>query len=62
MGDLIGSIGGAIRGLFDSVVAAVVHVFTELVHTVNGIIPGGFPVFIVLCAIAVLVGLATFRR
>ncbi len=62
MGDLLNSIGEAIRGLFDNVVGAVVHVFTELVHTVNGIIPGGFPVFIVLCAIAVLVGLATFRR
>jgi hypothetical protein len=62
MGDLINSIGGAIRGLFDNAVAAVVHVFTVLVHTVDGILPGGFPVFIVLCAIAVLVGLATFRR
>jgi hypothetical protein len=62
MGDLISSIGGAISGVFDNAVAAVVHVFSVIVHTADGIIPGGFPVFIVLCTIGVLVGLATFRR
>jgi hypothetical protein len=62
MGGLINSIGEAISGLFDNVIAAVSHVFSVLVHTADGIIPGGFPIFIVLCVIAVLVGLATFRR
>jgi hypothetical protein len=62
MGGLINSIGEAISGLFDNVVGAVVHVVSTIVHTADGIIPGGFPVFIVLCAIAILVGLATFRR
>ncbi len=62
MGDLINNIGAAIRGLFDNAVDALVHVVSVIVHTADGIIPGGFPVFVVLCAIAVLVGLATFRR
>ena len=62
MGDLINNIGSAIRGLFENAVDAVAHVLSTIVHTANAIIPGGFPVFVVLCAIAILVGLATFRR
>ena len=41
---------------------AVSAAFGSLIHTANAWIPGGFPVFIVLATIAVLVGLATLRR
>jgi hypothetical protein len=62
MTDFFNGIGRSIGGLFDNATGAVAGAFSGLVHTVNGIVPGGFPIFVVLCAIGVLVGLATFRR
>jgi hypothetical protein len=62
MTDFIDGIGRSINGLFQNALDAVAGAFSGLVHTVNGIVPGGFPVFVILCAIGVLVGLATFRR
>lgn len=53
--DLIGE-------FFQRVIDAGVGAVGTLVHTANSIVPGGFPVFVVLCVIAILVGLATFRR
>jgi phage-related protein len=58
MTDFIDGIGRAISGLTDALAGAL----SGFVHTISAIVPGGFPVFVVLCAIAVLVGLATFRR
>jgi hypothetical protein len=62
MTDFINGIGESIGGLFQHGVDAVAGAFQGFVHTVSGIVPGGFPVFVVLCTIGVLVGLATFRR
>jgi hypothetical protein len=51
-------VGQFIQHVIDAGAGAVASV----VHTANSIVPGGFPVFVVMCVIAVLVGLATFRR
>jgi hypothetical protein len=54
----VDAIGRAIGNAID----AGAHAVATIVHTANSIVPGGFPVFVVLCVIAILVGLATFRR
>jgi hypothetical protein len=58
-----------VTSLFDLIGQFIQHVIdagagavSAVVHTANAIVPGGFPVFVVLCVIAILVGLATFRR
>lgn len=43
-------------------VDAVANAIAAVVHTANVYVPGGFPIFVVLCVIGVLVGLATYRR
>ena len=58
MSNLFDVIGEFIQHVIDAGAGAV----STVVHTANAIVPGGFPVFVVLCVIAVLVGLATFRR
>lgn len=62
MTDFVNGIGNAIGGLAQGVVNAAGGAFSTLVHTVDGIIPGGFPVFVVLCVIGILVGWASLRR
>jgi hypothetical protein len=62
MGEFVNGIGQSIGGVFENAMGAVSAAFGSLIHTANAWIPGGFPVFIVLATIAVLVGLATLRR
>ena len=57
-----GDIGQSIGNLFQNALDAVTGAFTGLVHTVDQFVPGGFPIFVVLCTIGVLVALATLRR
>ena len=59
MSNFVDAIGRAIGNAVDAGAHVVV---ATIVHTANSIVPGGFPVFVVLCVIAILVGLATFRR
>jgi hypothetical protein len=56
--DFVDAIG---RGIGNAVDAGA-HAVATVVHTADSIVPGGFAVFVVLCVIAILVGLATFRR
>lgn len=58
MSSFVDLIGQFIQHVVDAGAGAV----GAVVHTANSIVPGGFPVFVVMCVIAVLVGLATFRR
>lgn len=62
MASFVNDIGQSIGNLFQNAIGAVGAAFTGLVHTVDQWIPGGFPIFVVLCTIGVLVGLATLRR
>jgi hypothetical protein len=56
--DFVDAIGRGIGNAID----AGAHAVAAVVHTANAIVPGGFPIFVVLCVIGILVGLATFRR
>lgn len=58
MSGFVDGIGEFIR----NAVNAGAQLVATIVHAANVIVPGGFPAFVVLCAIAVLVGLATYRR
>jgi hypothetical protein len=58
MGELVGSIG---RGLGE-LVARLVALTSNTLHTIGGIVPGGLPIFAVLVTIAILVFLATLKR
>jgi hypothetical protein len=58
----VDALGRGIGEFVRNVVDAGAHVVATVVQTSDAIVPGGFPVFVVLCVIAVLVGLATLRR
>ena len=62
VGDFIAAIGQGISGLVGNAVAAIGNVLGNLVYTIGRIVPGGFPIFVVLLVIAVLVGWSTLRR
>jgi hypothetical protein len=62
MTDFVNGIGSTIGDLAQGVVNAASGAFTSLVRSVDGIVPGGFPVFVVLCVIGILVGWASLRR
>ncbi len=62
MGEYIQTLGGSISNLFGDAIAAIGNAISGLLSTIGRVVPGGIPVFVVLCAIAVLVGLATLRR
>jgi hypothetical protein len=62
MGDSIQTLGASISNLLGDALAAIGNTLSSLLATIGRIVPGGIPVFVVLCAIAILVGLATFRR
>jgi len=62
MSDFVNGMGQAIGQLFANIGNAISGAISNLVHTADSWIPGGFPVFVILSVIAVLVGLATLRR
>ena len=62
MTDFIHGIGQTIGQLFTNIGNVISSAISNLVHTADAWIPGGFPVFVVLAVIAILVGLATLRR
>ncbi len=62
MTDFINGIGETIGQLVTNIGNVIGNAVSNLVHTADSWIPGGFPVFVVLVVIAILVGLATFRR
>jgi hypothetical protein len=62
MSDFIHGIGQVIGQFFTNMANLITGAIASLVHTADSWIPGGFPVFVVLSVIAVLVGLATLRR
>ncbi len=62
MGDFISGIGHGISSIVAKSLASIGHVLENLVHTANQVVPGGFPVVVVLVVIALLVGWASLRR
>jgi membrane protease YdiL (CAAX protease family) len=62
MTDFVNGIGNAIGGAVQGVANAATGAFFALVHTIDGIVPGGFPVFVVLGVIGILVGWASLKR
>jgi hypothetical protein len=62
MGEYVETLGGSISNLFGDAIQTIVNTFSSMLSTIGRIVPGGIPVFIVLCVIAVLVGFVTFRR
>jgi hypothetical protein len=62
MTNFVDGIGQAIGQLVANIGNAISGVISTVVHTADSWIPGGFPVFVILSVIAVLVGLATLRR
>jgi hypothetical protein len=62
MTDFVNGIGSAIGAAVQGVANAATGAVSFVVRTADGIIPGGFPVFVVLCVIGVLVGWASLRR
>jgi hypothetical protein len=62
MGEYVQTLGGSISNLFGDAIAAIGSTLSSMLSTIGHVVPGGIPVFVVLCVIAGLVGLATFRR
>jgi hypothetical protein len=62
MGEYIQTLGGSISTFFGDAIATIGDTISSLLSTIGRTVPGGIPVFVVLCAIAVMVGLATLRR
>jgi hypothetical protein len=62
MGDFVGAIGQAIGSAVQTAINAVGAAFSNVVHTADAWIPGGFPIFVVLGVIGILVGLAAWKR
>jgi hypothetical protein len=58
MGEFIGAIGRALGEL----VAKSIALISNALHTIDGIVPGGLPIFAVLVTIAILVFWATLKR
>jgi hypothetical protein len=60
--DFFGELARVVGEFVRNVIGVGAHLVSTIVHTTNAVVPGGFPVFVVLCVIGVLVGLATLRR